>query len=387
MPIIPLRPLLEATHQYGFAHGAFNVNTAAQAQAVIEIHETFRSAAILQGADLANAFMGGRADFANGTVEDKKLGARRIMDAVRAASEHATIPVVMHLDHGRDFESVQAAISGGYTSVMIDGSSLPYDENVELTREVVKYAHARGVTVEGELGVLAGVEDDVFSETSTYTNPMKVCDFFRKTGVDCLAISYGTKHGAVKGDHVKLRREIAIAASENLRHEGIFGVLVSHGSSTVPAYIVEEINALGGKIENAHGIPLEELQKAIPCGIGKINVDTDIRLAITRNIREYFVKYHPEKQNSPTVGPVWRLMDEKADQFDPRVYLTPVMEPLITGAQITDPDLLDLVACIKKGVHEAVGTLIVSFGSVGYAGKIACTSLEEMAERYRKAGI
>ena len=249
MPIVPLRPLLEASQKYGFAHGAFNVNTTAQAQAVIEIHDIFRSAAILQGADLANAFMGGRADFKNGTVEDKQRGAARIMQAVRAASEHASIPIVMHLDHGRDFDSIKAAISGGYTSVMIDGSSLPYDQNVELTREVVRYAHERGVSVEGELGVLAGVEDDVFSDTSTYTNPMLVCDFFRKTGVDCLAISYGTMHGANKGAHVKLRREIAIAASENLRHEHIFGVLVSHGSSTVPQYIVEEINTLGGCIQ------------------------------------------------------------------------------------------------------------------------------------------
>lgn len=387
MPIVPLRPLLEATHRYNFAHGAFNVNTAAQAQAVIEIHDTFRSAAILQGADLANAFMGGRADFAHGTVEDKQLGAQRIMDAVRKASENVSIPVVMHLDHGHDIPSIQAAIAGGYTSVMIDGSSLSFDDNVELTREVVKYAHERGVTVEGELGVLAGVEDDVFSESSTYTNPMKVCEFFRKTGVDCLAISYGTKHGAVKGDNVKLRREIAIASSENLRHEGIFGVLVSHGSSTVPQYIVEEINALGGKITNAHGVPLEELQKAIPCGIGKINVDTDIRLAVTRNIREYFVVRHPEKQKSASIGAVWELMEAKADQFDPRVYLPPVMEPLITGAEITDPDLLDLVTCIKRGVYETVGTLIVAFGSVGYANRVEPVSLEEMAERYRKAGI
>ncbi len=386
MAIIPLRPLLEATHRHSFAHGAFNVNTAAQAEAVVEIHDMFRSAAILQGADLANAFMGGRADFMNGTVEDKRIGAQRIMDAVRAASESASIPVVMHLDHGKDVESIKAAISGGYTSVMVDGSSLPFDQNVELTREIVRYAHERGVTVEGELGVLAGVEDDVFSDSSTYTNPMKVCEFFRKTGVDCLAISYGTKHGAVKGEHVKLRREIAVASMENLRHEGIFGVLVSHGSSTVPQYIVEEINALGGNIRNAHGIPLSELQQVIPCGIGKINVDTDIRLAVTRNIRECFVK-NPLKQQSSSIGAVWELMEAKSEQFDPRVYLTPVMTPLITGARIDDPDLLDLVRCIKRGVHEVVGTLIVSFGSAGRASQIEPVSLDEMAERYRKAGI
>ncbi|MEA4825988.1 MAG: class II fructose-bisphosphate aldolase, partial [Clostridium sp.] len=202
MPLVPLRPLLEAANKYRYAYGAFNVNAVAQAKAIIEVHELFRSAAILQGADLANGFMGGRADFKNATLEDKKIGAKRIAEAVSEFSEKSPIPVVLHLDHGRDFESVKAAIDNGYTSVMIDGSSLDFDDNVELTREVVKYAHTRGVSVEGELGVLAGVEDDVFSETSTYTNPMKVCEFFRKTKVDCLAISYGTKHGTVKGENV-----------------------------------------------------------------------------------------------------------------------------------------------------------------------------------------
>lgn len=385
MPLVPLRPLLEATNKYGFAHGAFNVNAVAQAHAVIEVHEMFRSAAILQGADLANAFMGGRADFMNGTLEDKKLGAKRIAEAVRKYGENSPIPIVMHLDHGKDFDSVKAAIDGGYTSVMIDGSSLFFEQNVELTREVVSYAHERGVTVEGELGVLAGQEDDVFSVNSTYTNPMKVCEFFKKTGVDCLAISYGTKHGAVKGDNVRLRKEIAVASIENLRHEGIFGVLVSHGSSSVPPYIVDEINALGGKIANTNGIPVDQLKSVIPYGIGKINVDTDIRLAITRNIREYFVK-NPRKQKSGSIGAVWELMERKAEQFDPRVYVTPVMDLLITGKDSDDQDFLELVDCMKRGVREVVGTLIVEFGSVGYAPKIEKVSLEDMAQRYKKAG-
>ena len=169
MPLVPLRPVLDAARKGGYAQGAFNVNAVCQAKAAIEVHQMLRSAAILQGADLANAFMGGRADFANGTVEDKIAGARNIGKAVKRYAEKASIPVVLHLDHGRDMRSVEAAIAGGYTSVMIDGSSLPYEENVELTREVVKYAHARGVSVEGELGVLAGVEDHVFAASSTYT--------------------------------------------------------------------------------------------------------------------------------------------------------------------------------------------------------------------------
>ena len=253
MPLVPLRPVLDATVKYGYAQGAFNVNAVAQAEAVIAVHEMFRSPAILQGADLANAFMGGRPDFMNGTVEDKIKGAANIGAAVKRYGENSPVPVALHLDHGKNMESVKAAIAGGYTSVMIDGSSLSFEDNVELTREVVKYAHPLGVTVEGELGVLAGVEDHVFAANSTYTNPLSAIEFFKKTGVDALAISYGTMHGASKGKDVKLRKEIPIAIKECMNHEGIQGALVSHGSSTVPRYIVDEINALGGNIQNAYG--------------------------------------------------------------------------------------------------------------------------------------
>lgn len=387
MPIVPMRPLLEAAANGKYAQGAFNVNTVAQAQGVIDIHETLRSPAIIQGADLANAFMGGRADFAKGTVEDKKLGAKRIADAVYAYGEHSDIPIALHLDHGKDFESVKAAIDGGYTSVMIDGSSLPYEQNVELTREVVRYAHPLGVTVEGELGVLAGVEDHVFSKTSTYTDPMLACDFFKKTGVDCLAISYGTQHGATKGANVKLRKEIAIATSENLRHAGINpAMLVSHGSSSVPRYIVERINALGGSITNANGIPIDELLAVIPYGICKINVDTDIRLAVTRNFREYFLQ-NPEKQKSASIGAVWELMCKNSGQFDPRVYLPPIMDMLIVDCEIKDADVLELVKLIKRGVGEVVGTLIVQFGSFGRSEIVELKSLEQMARFYAENGL
>ncbi len=383
--LIPLRPVLEATAKYGYAQGAFNVNAVAQAKAAIEVHEQFRSAAILQGADLANGFMGGRADFLNATLEDKIQGARNIGAAVKTYGENSSVPVVLHLDHGKNMDSVKAAIAGGYTSVMIDGSSLPFCDNVDLTREVVKYAHERGVTVEGELGVLAGVEDHVFSETSTYTNPMDAVAFFKKTGCDCLAISYGTMHGAAKGKDVKLRKEIAIAIKECLLHERVFGVLVSHGSSTVPQYIVEEINALGGKITNAYGIALEQLKGVIPCGIGKINVDTDIRLAVTRNLKELFAA-RPALQNSASVGGIYRLLTEKPEQYDPRAFLPPIMDTVMHGT-IPDEDVRAICSCIERGVKEAVGTLIVEFGSVGKAPLVERVGLFEMAERYRKAGI
>jgi len=383
--LIPLRPVLEATVKYGYAQGAFNVNAVAQAKAAIEVHEQFRSAAILQGADLANGFMGGCVDFPNATVADKIKGAKNIGNAVKLYGADSEVPVVLHLDHGRDMDSVKAAIAGGYTGVMIDGSALPFDDNVALTREVVKYAHERGVTVEGELGVLAGVEDHVFSETSTYTHPLKAVEFFKRTGVDCLAISYGTMHGASKGKNARLRREIPIAIKECLLHEHIFGVLVSHGSSTVPRYIVDEINALGGDVQNAHGIALEELKAAIACGIGKINVDTDIRLAVTRNLRELFAA-RPSLQASPSVGEIYNLLTAKRAQFDPRVFLPPIMDTVMYG-RIPDADVADVCACIEKGVKEAVGTLIVEFGSVGKAPLVERVTLDEMAERYRKAGI
>ncbi len=384
MPLIPLRPLLEATVAHGFGQGAFNVNAVAQAKAVIEVHEMFRSAAILQGADLANAFMGGRADFLNGTLEDKKTGAKNIASAVKKYGADSEIPIVLHLDHGKDFDSCVAAIEGGYTSVMIDGSSLPFKENIELTREVVKYAHARGVSVEGELGVLAGVEDHVFSASSTYTNPLDAVEFFQKTGVDALAISYGTMHGASKGKDVKLRKEIAIAIRECMNHLGIFGALVSHGSSTVPRYIVDEINGLGGELTNTYGIALEELKAAIPCGISKINVDTDIRLAVTRNMKELFAKY-PEKRNSASIGGIYELLEAKKNQFDPRAFLPPIMDTVMYG-NVPDDDVAAIVDCVERGVREVVGTLIVQFGSVGKAPLVKQVSLDEMAERYKKEG-
>ena len=383
MPLIPLRPVMEAAMKHRYAQGAFNVNAVAQAKAVIEVHEMFRSPAILQGADLANGFMGGRTDFAHATLEDKKIGAKNIAAAVRKYGEDSQIPIVLHLDHGKDFDSCVAAIEGGYTSVMIDGSSLPFEENVELTREVVRYAHARGVSVEGELGVLAGVEDHVFAENSTYTNPLAAVEFFKKTGVDALAISYGTMHGASKGKNVKLRKEIAIAIRECLNHEGIFGALVSHGSSTVPQYIVDEINALGGCLSNAHGISIEELKAAIPCGINKINVDTDIRLAVTRNMKEYFAA-RPEKRTSSSVGSIYDLLEAKREQSDPRVFLPPIMDTVMYG-QIPNQDVADIVDCVERGVKEVVGTLIVEFGSFGRAPLVEQIGPEEMARRYKNA--
>lgn len=385
MPLIPLRPILEATDRYSYAQGAFNVNMVAQAEAVIQIHNLFRAPAILQGADLANGFMGGRTDFFNATLEDKQKGAVNIANAVKAASVHASIPIALHLDHGKDIASVKAAIDGGYTSVMIDGSSLPLEENIALTREVVKLAHAVGVTVEGELGVLGGVEDHVFSEHSTYTHPLDAIRFFRETKVDALAISYGTMHGANKGQNAKVRKEIAIAIKECLRHERIFGVLVSHGSSTVPAYLVEAINAMGGAISNAHGISLDQLKEVGSLGIGKINVDTDIRLAVTRNLRELFLQ-RPELTEDPSLHRMHQLLNAKREAFDPRVFLPPIMDTVMFGT-IPNKEIDAVVTAIKQGVMEMVGSLIVEFGCVGKADSVEQVTLEQMADWYRKEGL
>ncbi len=382
MALVALKPVLDAARWCHYGQGAFNVNGVSWAKAVIEVHEMFRSPAVLQGADLANGFMGGCTDFVHATLEDKRRGAKRIGEAVRTYGEKASIPVVLHLDHGKDFESCKAAIDGGYTSVMIDGSSLPFEENVDLTREVIKYAHGRGVSVEGELGVLAGVEDHVFAADSTYTNPLKAIEFFKKTKVDALAISYGTMHGASKGKDVKLRSQIPGAIRECMNHEGIDGALVSHGSSTVPAYIVDEINGLGGELKNAHGISIQELKEAIACGINKINVDTDIRLAVTRNLKELF-QAGKTLQTSPWVGEIYRLLEENRDKFDPRIFLTPIMDTVMFGT-IPNPEVAGIVDCIERGVKEAVGTLIVQFGSYGKAPLVAGRTLEEMREFYRE---
>lgn len=382
MTLVPLRPLLEAADKYKYGQGAFNVNAVAQVKAAIEVHEIFRSPALLQGADLANGFMGGKTDFLNSTIEDKRKGAKLLGDAVRKYGEHSSIPIALHLDHGPDLDSVKAAIDGGFTSVMIDGSSLPYDDNVELTREVVKYAHQYGVTVEGELGILAGVEDAVFSESSTYTNPLQAYDFIKKTGVDALAISYGTMHGPNKGRDVKLRREIVTAIREILKHENIFCAIVSHGSSTIPSYIVNEINQLGGEVNNAGGIAIPQIQQAIADGINKINVDSDIRLAVTRNLRELFERY-PALRDSDSIGSIYQLLSENKKQVDPRAFITPIMDTVMHGS-IQNDDVGIAIDQIENGVKEVIGQLIVNFGSVGKASLVEKLTLEDMRLKYQK---
>ena len=380
--LVPMRPILEAADKYHYGQGAFNMNSVGQIEAAVRIHELLRSGAILQGAEASNAFMGGELDFMHGSLEAKQKGAKNIGDAVKKYGADSPVPIALHLDHGKSLESVKACIAGGYTSVMIDGSSLPYEDNVELTREVVKYAHPFGVTVEGELGVLAGVEDHVFSATSTYTNPLQAIDFFKKTGCDALAISYGTCHGPNKGKDTKIRREIAIATKECMMHEGIHGFLVSHGSSTVPQEYVQQINAMGGKLENAFGIDVNQLVDVAKCGINKINVDTDIRMACTRNLMELF-RREPALKTSSSVGALYEAMVSQPANVDPRNYVASIMDTILYGT-IPDADVGKVVQCMKDGVIESIAPLLVQFGSYRKSQMIEPVTLERMADRYKK---
>ncbi len=268
--------------------GAFNVTNMEIVQGIMRAAAEEKSPVILQ------VSAGAR----------KYAGQVYIMKLVEAAlQEDPSVPVVVHLDHGPSFEMCRDCIDGGFTSVMIDGSHLPYEENIALTKKVVDYAHPRGVWVEAELGKLAGVEEHVTSAEHVYTDPDEAVDFVERTGCDSLAVAIGTSHGAYKfkGD-AKLDFARLEAISDRLPGYP----LVLHGASSVPQEFVELCNKYGGKVGGARGVPEEMLRKAAGMGVCKINVDTDIRLALTATIRQFFVE-HPE-------------------QFDPRSYLAPARE-------------------------------------------------------------
>lgn len=381
MKLIPMYPILKNTFNNGYAQGAFNVTTYQQLKSVLSAHEALRSPALIQVGNIALGYLGKAKDMNASTFEEKTRGAVHIRALLDSLSSEYSIPVALHADHAKDYEVIKMMIEKGFTSVMIDGSHLPFEENIELTREVVKLAHEKGVTVEGELGVLAGTEDDAFSEKSTYTNPMKVVEFVKKTAVDCLALSYGTKHGVRKGISVKLRTEIVTAAKENLLHEKLDTILVSHGSSTVPGYIVEDINHLGGKLDGVGGIPINELHAVIQCGIGKINIDTDMRLSITRNIRELMRDQAAGKDGSGEES-VRKNLSDNPGEIDFRVILSSMRDFLVDGKPEPTAFEKNIGSCFERGVYEILGPLLVHFGSLGYANRIEALTLQDMAERY-----
>ncbi len=288
MPLVTTTEMFKKAYEGGYAIGAFNVNNMEIIQGITRAAKKLDAPVILQVSS------GARKYAAHGYL----------LAMVKAAAEETGLPIALHLDHGPDFETCKACIDGGFTSVMIDGSSLPYEENVALTKMVVEYAHAHGVVVEGELGTLAGVEDDVVVEAGneSYTKPEQVFDFVTRTGVDSLAIAIGTSHGAYKfkpGQKPQLRFDILEEVEKKLPGFPI----VLHGASSVNQEHIKMINQYGGQMPDAIGIPEEMLRKASSMAVCKINVDSDIRIAMTAAIRKHFA--------------------ENPGDFDPRKYLTP----------------------------------------------------------------
>ena len=295
MALVTTKEMFKKAYEGGYAIGAFNINNMEIIQAIAEAAGETKSPVILQ----------------------VSAGARKyakpayLLALAKAAVEDSGIDLALHLDHGADFEICKACIDGGFTSVMIDGSHHSFEDNIALTKKVVEYAHARGVVVEGELGVLAGVEDDVVAEHSSYTKPEEVEEFVTRTGVDSLAISIGTSHGAYKFTAAQCtRNEEGILVPPPLRFDILEEIakrlpgfpIVLHGASSVSQAHVKEINALGGSLPDAVGIPEEQLRKAAKMAVCKINIDSDIRLALTAGIRRKFA--------------------EDPAAFDPRAYLS-----------------------------------------------------------------
>ena len=321
MPLVTSTEMFKKAYNGGYAIGAFNVNNMEIIQGITEACREEHAPVILQVSKGARAY-------ANRTYLVKLVEA--------AVIECPDIPIVLHLDHGDSFETCKSCIDDGFTSVMIDASSKPFAENIEITKEVVKYAHDHGVVVEAELGTLAGIEDEVkvAADAASYTRPEEVEEFVTKTGCDSLAIAIGTSHGAYKFKPEQCtRNEKGILVPPPLRFDVLEEVsrrlpgfpIVLHGSSSVPQEYVKMINENGGKMPDAVGIPEEQLRKAAALSVCKINIDSDLRLAMTGSIRA-FMNEHPEK-------------------FDPREYLKPARANI---KEVVRHKLVDVLGCAGK---------------------------------------
>ncbi|CCY66645.1 fructose-1 6-bisphosphate aldolase class II [Clostridium sp. CAG:678] len=291
MPLVTTKEMFKKAYEGGYAIGAFNVNNMEIVQGITRAAKNLNAPVILQCSASAR----------------KYASHGYLVAMVKAAAEETGLPIALHLDHGPNFETCKDCIDGGFTSVMIDGSSLPFEENISVTKKVVEYAHAHGVVVEGELGTLAGVEDEVQVEADDafYTSPDEACEFVEKTGVDSLAIAIGTSHGAYKfkpGQKPELKFDILQEIGERMPGFPI----VLHGASSVNQDHIKMINEFGGQMPDAIGIPEDMLRKASSMAVCKINVDSDIRIAMTAALRKYLTE-------NPTV-------------FDPRKYLDPARE-------------------------------------------------------------
>ena len=290
--LVTTKEMFEKSMKEGFAIGAFNVNNMEIIQAIVDAAAENNSPVILQASSSAIKYA--RINYLMKMIE-------------AAVEEHPNVPIAIHLDHGPDFETCKKCVDAGFTSVMFDGSKYDFEENIRLTKEVVDYAHAHGVVVEAELGKLAGIEDDVnvSDADAKYTDPAQAEEFVRRTGVDSLAIAIGTSHGAYKfKGEAKLRFDILKEIKERIPNTPI----VLHGASTVIPELVDTCNQYGGNIPGAKGVPDEILHEASVSGVSKINVDTDLRLAFTSEIRKTLV--------------------ENPGAFDPRKYLTPAREKI-----------------------------------------------------------
>ncbi len=310
--LVNTRDMFAKAMKGGYAVPAYNFNNMEQIQAIIAACVETQSPVILQVSS-------GARKYANQTLlRYMGQGAVEMMKDMAKEKGLKPIPIALHLDHGDTFELCKSCIESGFSSVMIDGSHHPYEKNVELTKQVVEYAHKYDVTVEGELGVLAGIEDDVVAAKSTYTKPEEVIDFVGRTGVDSLAISIGTSHGANKfkpeqctknADGIYIPPELRFDILEQIQEKIPDFPIVLHGSSSVPIEAVKIINAHGGALKNSIGIPEEQLRKATTYNVCKVNIDSDGRLWMTAAIRKHFA--------------------ENPAEFDPRKYLGPARQALI----------------------------------------------------------
>ncbi len=330
MPLVPMKQMLDEAIKGNYGVGAYNVNNMEQIQGIMRAASETRSPVIIQAS--------------RGALKYTNMAYIKYL-AAAAAEDNPDIPIVLHLDHGNSLETCKEAIELGFTSVMIDGSlredsktPTTFKENVEVTREVVGYAHEFGVSVEGELGTLGGIEDGVGSGKVMLTDPEEAVKFIKLTGVDALALAIGTSHGAYK---FKVKPTLAMDIINEVV-EKIPGVpLVMHGSSSVPQELIEIINKYGGRLEKTMGVPMESIKEAIKRGIRKINVDTDGRLAMTGAIRKY--------------------LGENPDAFDPRTYF---------GAA-------------REAVYQIVKGKMIDFGTTGHAGDYKPMTLEEMKRIYK----
>ncbi len=313
MALVTTKEMFEKAYNGGYAIGAFNVNNMEIVQGITEACQEEKAPVILQVSKGARAY-------ANHNYLVKLVEA-----AVLCCPD---IPIALHLDHGPDFETCKACVDGGFTSVMIDASGKPFEENIEITRRVVEYAHEHGVVVEAELGTLAGIEDDVkvSAEDSSYTRPEEVEEFVTRTGCDSLAIAIGTSHGAYKfkpGTKPQLRFDVLHECEKRLPGFPI----VLHGASSVPQNYVEMINTFGGNMPGAIGVPEDQLREAARSAVCKINIDSDLRLAMTGTVRKFFA--------------------ENPDKFDPREYLKPARANI---KELVRHKLVDVLGCAGKAI-------------------------------------